>query len=107
MGCGAAKGAEMPQQQQQPSEQSQQQVPRAVAFDVPLGDAPPATAAAPPERFLRRAPDSSSVTAEALREKLAKAEQRRQEVLEERIRNSKMFSEKATVPPVTVTSNDA
>ncbi|XP_037501177.1 uncharacterized protein LOC119375051 [Rhipicephalus sanguineus] len=104
MGCGAAKAApkaEPPAPAEKERGPPPEQQPRAVAFDVPLGDTPPA---APPERFQKRAADCPTVTAEALRQKQAKAEQRRQEVLEERIRNSKMFSEKAM--PVTVTSHD-
>ncbi|XP_075555815.1 uncharacterized protein LOC142588184 [Dermacentor variabilis] len=106
MGCGAAKAAPKaeapPAQPPQPAQPAPPEKPRAVAFDVPLGDSPPA---APPERFQRRPADCPTVTAEALRQKQAKAEQRRQEVLEERVRNSKMFSDKAL--PVVVTSNDA
>ncbi|KAH8027639.1 hypothetical protein HPB51_007189 [Rhipicephalus microplus] len=100
MGCGAAKAAQNAEPTA-PAEKERgpppERQPRAVAFDVPLGDTPPA---APPERFQKRAVECPTVTAEALRQKLAKAEQRRQEVLEERIRNSKMFSEKA-MPMVT------
>ncbi|KAL3246027.1 hypothetical protein MRX96_057999 [Rhipicephalus microplus] len=97
MGCGAAKAAQNAEPAAPAEERGSppERQPRAVAFDVPLGDTP---TAAPPERFQKRAVECPTVTAEALRQKLAKAEQRRQE--KSGIRNSKMFSEKA-MPMVT------
>ncbi|XP_077542001.1 uncharacterized protein LOC144154762 [Haemaphysalis longicornis] len=106
MGCAAAKAANpeaaaaVQPTSQKPAQPPQPPPPRAVAFEVHLGDAPVNATATPPERFQRRTTDSPTVTAEAIRQKQAKAEQRRQEVLEGRVRTSKMFAEKACAPPV-------
>ncbi|CAN8031348.1 unnamed protein product [Ixodes persulcatus] len=76
------------------------EVPKAVAFEVPLEPAAPGGGTGlksqPPERLQKqRAADSPPITVEAIREKQAQAEQRRQEVLEERVRTSRQFAEKA------------
>lgn len=80
-------------------------VPKPVAFEIPIdpvvvndGDGDSASSACkkePPKRLARLEEHRPSIpTAQELEEKLQKAEERRQEIIEERINKSKAFQQK-------------
>lgn len=110
MGCGSGKAAPVAVDHREEMDHRDQNgsaaaaaaaaaaaVPKAVAFEVVLDDqaASGTPKAKPPERLQKKATELPPITAEALQQKQEQAEHRRQEVLEERIKTSRMFAKKA------------